>query len=176
MSSVDDSSILSDPLAFEKFFKDKYRMFCHLALRYTNNDTVAEEIVQEVLVKVWERRDQIDVKGSLTAYIALSVKNTCINYLKHQQIITNFEKNELIHASIETYAENFPDNTELEAMIFDAIDKLPPKRKQIFLLSRIDGLKYHEIASKLNLSVKTVEAQMGIALKQLRVMLKDYLP
>jgi RNA polymerase sigma-70 factor, ECF subfamily len=175
MSLSEGSNILVNPIEFEKFFREKYRSLCFQANRYVKDITVAEEIVQEVFVHIWEKRDQILIKGSVSAYIATSVKNNCLNHLKHVSIVKLYERNELTRVSIDPAdTEEEMHDFELESAILNAIAELPPQRKKVFMLSRVDGLKYHEIAEKLGLSVKTIEAQMGKALKQLRIKLKDY--
>lgn len=175
MSLSEGSNIFINPIEFEKFFREKYRSLCFQANRYVKDISVAEEIVQEVFVHIWEKRDQIIIKGSVSAYVATSVKNNCLNHIKHVSIVKSYERNELTRVSIDpTDTEEEMHDFELESAILNAIAELPPQRKKVFMLSRVDGLKYHEIAEKLGLSVKTIEAQMGKALKQLRIKLKDY--
>jgi RNA polymerase sigma-70 factor, ECF subfamily len=176
MPSFDEQKILTDPTEFEKFFREKYRGFCLLACKYVRDIEIAEEVVQDVMVKLWEKRDQLDIKGSTLAYINISVKNGCLNYIKHKNIVLTYEKNET-QRLIWDPSENEEEmrDMELETAVINAIAELPPQRQKIFSMSRVDGLKYHEIADKMGLSVKTIEAQMGKALKQLRVMLKDYM-
>jgi RNA polymerase sigma-70 factor, ECF subfamily len=175
MMFQEEQNILTNPVEFEKFFKARYRSFCFIANRYVKDILVAEEIVQDVFVKIWEKRDQITIKGSFSAYLATSVKNNSINYLKHVSIVKNFERSELTRISIDASdTEEEMQDLELESAILNAISDLPAQRKKVFLLSRVEGLKYHEIAEKLGLSVKTIEAQMGKALKHLRSKLKDY--
>jgi RNA polymerase sigma-70 factor, ECF subfamily len=175
MNFPEEQNILNNPVEFEKFFKSKYRSMCYLANKYVKNIAIAEEIAQDVFVKIWEKRDHIIIKGSISAYLATSVKNNCLNYLKHDSIVKIYERTELTRISADpTDTEEEMKDMELESAIINAIAELPPQRKKVFMLSRVDGLKYHEIAEKLGLSVKTIEAQMGKALKQLRVKLKDY--
>lgn len=99
-----------------------------------------------------------------------------MNYLKHKTIVASFEKAETTRMGHDLY-ENTEETSdlELETAILNAMDELPPQRKKIFMYSRVDGLKYHEIAEKMGLSIKTIEAQMGQALKQLRVKLKEFI-
>ncbi len=170
-SSNDDIKILKDPYLFELFFKKYYTSFCVLAYKFLNNKEIAEEIVQDVFVKIWEKRNKIEVKGSLIAYFNLAIKNTCLNYFKHKRIELQY---------IQQYKEmpvEFQEEHELFLIekIKKAIEALPEQRRKIFLMSREQDLKYHEIAKKMNISIKTVETQMGLALKQLRNCLKDYL-
>jgi RNA polymerase sigma-70 factor, ECF subfamily len=175
MDIPEENDILNNPREFEKFFRNRYRALCFIACKYVKDVSDAEEIVQDVFVKIWEKRDQIIIKGSISAYINTSVKNSCLNYLKHASIVKTYERAELTRLSIDpSDIEEEICDVELESTILAAIDELPPQRKKVFLLSRVDGLKYHEIAEKLGLSIKTIEAQMGKALKQLRVRLKEY--
>ncbi len=176
MSNKEDIEILKDSVKFEIFFKKYYREFCLIAYYYVRNTEISEEIVQDVLVKIWEKRDTLDIKDSLFSYIKISIKNSCFNFFKHKKITLDYEKeeSEKISSGYVNVSEELQDN-ELAIIIAKALDKLPPQRRKIFLLSRQEGLKYHEIAEKLNLSIKTIEAQMGLALKQLREMLKDYI-
>ncbi len=176
MASPEEFNIFKDPIKFEKFFRDNYRSFCFLACKYVKNLDIAEEIVQDVFVHIWEKRDSIIVKGSMVAYVSTSVKNNCLNYIKHQTVVRSHEQNEILRISTDASdTEEEMQDLELESKILNAIAELPPQRKKIFTLSRVDGLKYHEIAEKLGLSVKTIEAQMGKALKYLREELKDYI-
>jgi RNA polymerase sigma-70 factor (ECF subfamily) len=172
MDENDSIEVLKDIHLFENFFKNHYRFFCSIAYKLLKDRDLSEEIVQDVFVKVWERRETLDVKGSLAAYFTISIKNSCINFLKHQNIVNNFEKS--FHPE-ESEVDNESGTVDLAFKISQAIDELPPRRKQIFLMSREEGLKYYEIAEQLGISIKTVEAQMGLALKQLRERLRDFI-
>ena len=169
------NGILSDSRKFETFFKEKYRILCFIAGKYVKDIDEAEEIVQDVFVKLWEKRDQIEIKGPEMAYVSTSVKNSCLNHLKHKAIMAEHEKSEALRMSFDpSETEQEMGDMELETAILNAIAELPPQRQKIFSMSRVEGLKYHEIAEKLGLSIKTVEAQMGTALKQLRVKLREF--
>ncbi|MGC8824636.1 MAG: RNA polymerase sigma-70 factor [Bacteroidales bacterium] len=173
MASDDDVRILLNVALLEKFFRRHYENFCLLAYRYLHDRDMAEEVVQDVFVKIWEKRNLIEIKGSLTAYFNMAIKNTCLNFLKHKRVEVVFAQNYLQQQKDEV--SPLDNSDELTEKIKQAIDSLPPQRKKIFLMSRNDGLKYQQIADKLQLSVKTVEAQMGLALKQLREQLREYL-
>jgi RNA polymerase sigma-70 factor, ECF subfamily len=176
MTALAENNIFKDSREFEKFFKEKYKLLCYLANKYVKDLDVAEEIVQEVLVKMWEKREQLIINGPIIAYISTSIKNSCLNYLKHKIIVAAYEKSEIVRISNDaSETEEEMKDMELETAVLNAISELPPQRQKIFSMSRVDGLKYHEIAEKMGLSIKTVEAQMGAALKQLRVKLKDYM-
>jgi RNA polymerase sigma-70 factor, ECF subfamily len=161
---------------FEKFFKEKYSGLCRYARKYTGDLESAEEVVQDVFVKIWEKRDQLNIHGSVLSYIISAVRNNALNYIRHSNIVSAYEHGDHLHESVfSSSAEEEMTNMELEDAIIQAIARLPEQRKKIFQMSRSDGLKYYEIAEKMGISIKTVEAQMGKALKQLREFLKEYI-
>ena len=136
----------------------------------------AEEIVQSTFVKFWEGRGEIRIQSSVKGYLVAAVRNNCLNQLKHINIreeykIHNQRELENTQVTVDEEMEAY----ELEEKIRASINELPEARKKIFLLSRYEGLKYKEIAEQLNISVKTVENQMGSAIKQLRIDLAEYL-
>lgn len=150
---------------FEEHFKAFYQPLCLFALRYTGELDDAEDVVQQTFVDVWDKRQTMDRILNLKAYLFQAVKNRSLSYSSkndHLQAVDTLPDvedeslDEQIHCA------------ERDARLWNAIDGLPPERKRIFLLSKRDGLKYKEIAEELNISVKTVENQMGKALKALR--------
>jgi RNA polymerase sigma-70 factor (ECF subfamily) len=161
--------------SFEILFHQYYGLLCSFAEKITKNSAVAEEIVQEFFVRLWEKRTQINIETSVKSYFYQSVKNLCLNYIQHQKIK---EKHHLVIQSEHESVNNLEDaflEIDLADKIEQSILSLPEKRREIFKLSRESGLKYHEIAKKLNISIKTVEAQMNLAIKHLRNKLKDYI-
>ena len=165
-----------DEKAFEQLFKVQYPVLCGYARKYLDDFDQAEEIVQEMFFSFWQKREKVEINISLEAYLFRSVRNACLNYLKHLKIREQYklannqdirQKEQEIHDSVVAL--------ELQERIENVIDQLPTERKKIFKMSRFDELKYKEIAVKLNISVKTVEAQMSKALKYLRLHLSDYL-
>ncbi len=164
----------SDEKSFEILFKKYYGYLCLYATKIINDDSAAEEIVQDLFVKIWEKRGQLNIETSIKNYLFRSVKNLCINYIQHnktklrytQKVISEIENN---YSDDDSFYE-----IELSQKIKESINSLPEKRKEIFRLSRQEGLKYHEIAEKLNVSIKTVETQMSLAIKTLRDKLKNY--
>ncbi len=164
----------SDKKAFEALFHRYYRPLCLYALQYVKAKVEAGEIVQDLFVKLWEKRNKLEIKTSLKNYLFTAVKNQCINLIEHNKIKAQYNQN-IRKENI----KNEPGQTifiepDLQKKIEEAILSLPEKRQEIFRLSREYGLKYREIADKLNISVKTVETQMGLAIKTLREKLKDY--
>jgi len=163
-----------DEKAFEILFHKYYGYLCLYAAKIINEDSAAEEIVQDFFVKIWEKREHLFIETSLKNYLFRSVKNLCINYIQHN-------KTKIRHAQhvLSEVENNFSDDynypeIDLSVKIEESINSLPEKRKEIFRMSRQEGLKYHEIAQKLNISIKTVETQMSLAIKTLREKLKNY--
>ena len=165
-----------DEKAFEQVFKSYYKRLHVYAITILQDKDEAEEMVQRVFVKIWERNESLTSTGTLAAYLYRAVHNECLNYLKHQKVksahqlyVVKSMKNEVEHPGQKINAK------ELEQKINSALNELPEQCRTIFQLSRFGELKYREIASQLGLSVKTVEAQMGKALKLLRLKLAEFL-
>jgi RNA polymerase sigma-70 factor (ECF subfamily) len=166
-----------DITAFEMIFKNFYQPLCNYAYSFVQDRDEAEEIVQTTFLSVWEKRDNLTIHTGVKPYLYAMVRNASLNVLKHEKIKQQ-------HATVElAVAERSTESvtrtvmaSELEERIFKALNKLPEQCRLVFKLSRFEELKYAEIAQQLNISVKTVENQMGKALKIMREQLKDYLP
>lgn len=165
-----------DEKAFEHLFKAQYPILCGFARKYLDDTDQAEEIVQEMFFSFWQKKEKLEINTSLEAYLFRSVRNSCLNYLKHLKIREQYKlaNNQEIRRKEQEVHDNVV-ALELQERIEHVINQLPPERKKIFKMSRYEELKYKEIAEKLKISVKTVEAQMGKALKFLRLQLADYL-
>ncbi|RGY94117.1 RNA polymerase sigma-70 factor [Parabacteroides sp. AM58-2XD] len=145
----------------------------------------AENIVQDIFLYLWEHPEVFRTIDNMDAFLFTLVKNRCLNFLKHSLYI-NEKKRTLETAeekemqmnlySLQQFDESFLTISEVENLIDEVIGKLPERCREIFILSRMEGLKYKEIAERLDISVNTVENQMSIALRKLKVELKDYLP
>jgi RNA polymerase sigma-70 factor (ECF subfamily) len=162
--------------AFEILFKEHYSGLCGYARKYVFDLDQAEEIVQDLFFNLWKKKNNLFIDTSIEAYLFRAVRNACLNYLKHQKVkqyhADTIKKNPSAgHSDMANPMEIL----ELQTKIDEAVESLPPERQKIFRLSRYEGLKYKEIADQLGLSVKTVEAQMGKALKSLRENLTEYL-
>lgn len=161
--------------AFDEVFLKHFKSLHAYAYTIVKDRDDAEELVQNVFVRVWTKRDQLKTDGFLKSFLYRSVHNESLNYLKHQKVRSKFNihyagaANEVGNLNTEIMA------TELERNIHSAINELPEKCRAIFQLSRFDQMKYHEIAAALNISIKTVENQMGKALKVLRLRVADFL-
>ncbi len=163
-----------DERAFQVLFRKYYSAMGHFARQFLNDSELAEETVQDMFVKIWEKRKSLNIETSIKHYLFRSVRNHCLNQLQHEKIKKQYASKVIETAHQEIDPDQYYIEVGLIQRIEACIDSLPPKRQEIFRLSREQGLKYKEIADTLNISVKTVEAQMGLALKHLRSELKDY--
>jgi RNA polymerase sigma-70 factor (ECF subfamily) len=162
-----------DYMAFRELFDTHYKSLCHYAMRVVLTHEMAEEVVADVFVKLWKNRAQIEVHTSFQAYIYRSVRNQALDYLKlrmHRQYendsLDDIQWNHL-YADHHTPADELS-FTEIYNHIQLCINDLPRQCRLIFRLSREEGLRYRDIAERLQISVKTVETQMSRALKVLR--------
>ncbi len=156
-----------------ELFESHYVLLCRKAYRIVNNKDIAEDLVQDVFFKLWENRKKIVIKTSLKAYLNRMVFNESISFLRKNKTVLEFS-DEIEHQETVNETESKLGATELKDIINAAIEELPPKCKTIFLLSRMEELSYKQIAMQLGISIKTVENQMGKALKLLRGTLKHY--
>ena len=161
---------------YEQFFKlyygDCLKFACNLA---NNNQADAEEIVQDVFLKLWEKRADINIQSSFKAYLFISIRNKAYELHRKRKVLPNIISEDLIPTDLPSnkwYAEDHGRVKELETALNSALDDLPDKCRQVFLMSRQDSLTYKQIASQLDISVKTVENHMGKALKTLYVSIK----
>ncbi|WP_301703895.1 RNA polymerase sigma-70 factor [uncultured Parabacteroides sp.] len=166
---------------FEKLYKLYYPKMFAFAKNYVPANEDAENIVQDVFLTLWERKEEIEISFTLTTYLFTLVKNRCLNFLRHKLIEEEYNsqmKEELgfkLYA-LEAFDYSYQSEEELQEIIRRALDTLPERCREVFIKSRIEGLKYKEISEELVISVNTVENQMVTELKKLRVALKDYLP
>lgn len=160
---------------FELLFNEYYERLCYYAFQFIKDKDKAEDIVQELFAKLWIYRQELNVTSSIHAYLYRSVRNSCLNQLKHEQVKMDYLAATFHPPKTESFISNEIDAKELSLLIQSCLTNLPPERRKIFLLSRNEGLTYQEIAAELGISLKTVESQMGKALRFLRERLKDYL-
>jgi RNA polymerase sigma-70 factor (ECF subfamily) len=169
--------MLGDEQAFELLFRKYYVRLCAFANKFLNDPEEAREVVQEVFTKIWEGRDEIDPEDSFKSYLFKVTQNLCINKLRRRKVESRYVE---IYKQVYTEHSDFSAidslfGKELEEQIAISFGKLPTECRKIFELSRIEGLKYKEIAENLQISIKTVEAQMSKALRLLRTDLRDYI-
>jgi len=137
---------------------------------------LAEEIAQEVMLELWRRRESLKVEQTFRAYLIRSTRNRALNHIRHQRIVEREAASAAVDHPSSPSAEEEILGVELERAVRDAIDGLPDNCREVFRLSREHGLRYVEIASALEISVKTVEKRMGQALAELRERLAPWLP
>lgn len=163
-----------DVKQFESLFRSSYVSLVRYAKSFVRDHDSAEEIVQDLFVKLWDERDRITIENSLNGYLFRSVHNRCIHLLEHRKVIEKHERETITgqKGSIENVSEQIHYN-ELQSAVAKILERLPERCGKIFCMNRFEGLKYYEIAEKLAISVKTVEADMGKALKEFRKALKE---
>lgn len=162
-------------LIFEQTFKEHFGSLHAYAYTILKNDADAEEMVQNVFYKLWEKKGRIGELQSVLAYLYRAVHNECMNLIKHHKVKNTYQEHVVHQGDMEQQAHDSAEVKELEARIHATLQDLPEQCRTIFQMSRFEELKYREIADKLGLSVKTIENQMGKALKILRTKLADYI-
>lgn len=158
----------------EGLFRLHYRSLCGFALGYLKDTDQAEDIVQELFVRLWQDRESLSIQSSVKSYLFTAVRNRCLNAIAVNKRMRSLD--EEADGQIAGEGRGEDDLAERAARVHAAIETLPTERRKVFRLSRNEGLKYHEIAERLGISVKTVENQMGKALKTLREELADLMP
>ncbi|MCD4772139.1 MAG: RNA polymerase sigma-70 factor, partial [Bacteroidales bacterium] len=153
---------------FEFFFRELYEPLLRYANSIINNENDSEEIVQDIFLNLWKNRKNIKITTSLSAYVYRSVYNNCLQLIKRQKLNIKYKQYAMsqINQPLEPIEEL--KYNELNKKVFEVLNKLPDNCQTIFKLSRFQGLKYREIAKKLSISIKTVEANMNKALKHFR--------
>lgn len=170
VSSIDSSVV------FEQAFKEHFKRLHSYAATLLKDEDEAEEVVQNVFYKLWERREQIHTLQSVPAYLYRSVYNESLNVLRHEKVKDGYRTYAKGTGIDMQPADDTASMRELEMKLGEAMADLPEQCRTIFQMSRFEELKYREIAERLGLSVKTIENQMTKALKILRNKLVDYLP
>jgi RNA polymerase sigma-70 factor, ECF subfamily len=161
---------------FELLFQAHFANLCLFARKYIKDLDVAKDIVHNVFADLWEKKGGIDFTKPLKSYLYTAVQNRCLNYIRDNKKFTHDEA-QFLHIeddSRESTSDNLKEE-ELSERLAAALNLLPEKCREVFMLSRFEELKYKDIAEKLDISVKTVETQITKALKILREELKDYI-
>ena len=164
-----------DRSALQLLFQQQYAMVCTVIRRYVVDPGLMEDLAQEVFVRFWEKRHQINVDSNLPAYLRRMAVNEALAHLRKK---TRFAPDELpthLPGHLSAPADEALLADDLKSAVRVAIDKLPPRCRAVFQLSRFEELTYAEIAERLDISVKTVENQMGKALRVLREELSSFL-
>ncbi len=179
-SSVTNSELLrrlraGDEDAYGTIYRTWYEPMRRIAERMLRDNDAAEEVVQDVMLELWRRREQLVFEGSPQAYLFQSTRNRSLNRLRRARVESRdeFDTDTLpAHSSADADAVG----KEMHAAFLEAVASLPPRCKQVFELNRVRGLRYAEVAEELGVTVKAVEAQMGKALKVMRDRLAPWIP
>ena len=165
-----------DASTFEKLFRSHFNGLTRFALKYVKDFETAKEIVQDAFITLWERRESIDLSKPVKSYLATTIYNKSLNYLRDNK---KFNKDILSFENLYPLVDHNQGDAlvaaEIAQKINSAIEELPEKCKEIFVMNRYDNLKYQQIADKLQISIKTVETQMSKALQHMRERLVDYI-
>lgn len=175
---------LGEEAAYKALYKQHYKVLCAFAYSYVNDSFVAETLVSDIVFNIWEKRESLSVNQSLRAYLMKAVKNSSINYLAHLERQNNLKQT--VSRLMERRQASFHEQDyypmcsllekELEDKIALSVNSLPELTREIYQMSRHEGMKYEEIARVRNLTVDIVKYHIRLSLNQLRHDLKDYLP
>ncbi|MGE4587108.1 MAG: RNA polymerase sigma-70 factor [Mangrovibacterium sp.] len=164
-------------IIFDFIFNYYYSGLCAYARRWVDDPDTAEDLVQAFFVGLWVNSSKLEITSSLKSYFFTSVKNTAVNHLKHVKVKERYSNHVLQTSPGSEYYANWEfTEPELTGLIEKGMEKLPPRCREIFILSRFEGKDNGNIADMLGISKRTVELQISNALKILRTELKDYLP
>lgn len=172
-------------LNFSRIYSLYFPKLVRFACEYVVSSEDAENIVQDLFLFLWEHPELTQTLNNINAYLFTLIKNRCIDFLRHKVLtdnrkdsIDNVQNKELqlkMYA-LQQFDENLLSINDIETLLNNAINNLPEKCREIFILSRMNGLKHKDIAEKMDLSVNTVENHIALAIKKLKIGLKDYLP
>jgi RNA polymerase sigma-70 factor (ECF subfamily) len=165
-----------DREVFTEIFSVYYKDMVAFAFSFTHEIADSEEIVQDVFVKLWDGHEKLNITVSIKSFLLKTIQNRCIDWHRHKKIMYNHSTYIIDNSPLYEFdTDNYILRSELEGRIEQAIDALPEKFKEAFEMNRFEGLKYKEIAEKLNVSLRTVEVRVSKALVLLRKSLIDFL-
>jgi RNA polymerase sigma-70 factor (family 1) len=154
---------------FELLFRSSYVSLVRYAKTLIKDHDDAEEIVQDLFVRLWQDKEKIKIESSFTGYLFRSVHNRCLHSIEHSKVVErHVRKISYQQSETQESPSEILQYKELQARIATILERLPERCGKIFCMNRFEGLKYTEIAEKLSVSIKTVEANMGKALKEFR--------
>ncbi len=162
------------PEAYEMLFRGYFKALTVFANKVVQDLDLSQDLVQEVFIKLYEKKDELHLRGSLKSFLFQSVRNRCIDHVRSQKAKQSHHEH-LINVSDSSYTNDLVEQTEFEMHVYDSIKSLPEQCQLIFKMNRFDGKKNQEIADELNISKRTVETQISKALKKLRVDVYQYM-
>ena len=170
---------------FSRVYSIYFPKLVHFAREFVLSTEDAENRIQDIFIYLWEHQEILGSLSNLNAFLFVLVKNRCIDFIRQKKLVERKREEfemvmdkelQLKMYALQQFDENALSADDIEVILNNAINSLPEKCREVFILSRMEGLKYREIAERLNISTKTVENQIITALKKLSVELKDYLP
>ncbi len=156
---------------FRTLFRDEYGKLCRYALTYMQDEQLAEDVVQDTFIKIWEQKQDMLGSPNIRFYLATAVRNNCISLLRKQKVQQVYYPEQTPEPEPEPWLslrERHEALNDRQKKIIQALDLLPPKCREVFLLVKLQGFSYKQAATTLDISVKTVENQMGKALRIFR--------
>ena len=176
LSDVQLTTLLKtgDHAAFTEIYDRYWKKMFVLAGQKLDDPDEAKEIVQQIFVRFWERRAEIEIQGSLSAYLSMSVKYRIINALDKHYVRKNYIDNLSVTSEIDNSTQEWLDFEEVKERLAALVSDLPEKCRLVFVMSREQGLSQKQIAKELDISEKTVEAHLGKAIKSLKTGLKSF--
>lgn len=164
-----------DEAVFEQLFRQYHTSLCRYAFSVLKDTAASEEVVQDVFLKIWEKRNELEITVSVKSYLYRAVHNSCLNRIDKKKREVRMDEVPLKVVHHASPPADDMQSRELEKAIADAMQQLPEQCRKVFELSRFGDMKYREIADTLGISVKTVENQMGKALRIMREQLAPYI-
>lgn len=170
---------------FEIIYVKYFSQMTRFAQEYVVSKDIAKDIVQDVFTDLWTRRKNVQQGTNMMAFLFVSLKNDCIDYLRHslvsQNTVEKIQKETMLalksnYDALVSFDQKLFEEEDIEKIVDDAIAALPEKCREIFIKNKIEGKKQKEIAEEMHLSLNTVESQIYIAYKKLKESLKDYVP
>ncbi len=164
-----------DKDAFRFFFERYYPDLCNLVNLYLHDPMMSEEVVQDIFIYLWEKKEKIKIESSVKLYLLRASKNRSLNYIRDQRAKLDIHQHLAeFNGNTAEMPDKVMDTNQLREVIDTAINSLPDRCREVYILGKEKSLSYKEISDELGISVKTVEVQMGTALKKLRDQLRPY--
>lgn len=163
-----------DIAEFEGVFREMAPSLRVYIARYVGAREIAEDLVQDLFLTLWRNREALDIHAPIAHYLFTAARNRALNHLKHERVVTRFQRAPMLAAEYAPVADEALLEAELARRIQEAIERLPKRARLIFTMSRQRKMTYQQIAQELDLSVKTIETQMGRALRSIRLYLRDF--
>lgn len=164
--------------SFRQAFQLYYQPLCQYASTLVKEPHACEDIVQEIFLRVWEKKQELIASGELRFYLYAAVRNNCLSHLEktRKSVVTGYNGEEPVAEHTEPMPEKGKEPQDFNALVTEALDRLPPKCREVFVMSRMSKFTYQQVADTLGISIKTVENQMGKALKMMRAFIKEKQP